>query len=95
MAQPENLDLMDKGLNIRFTAVHHTYPSIDKMRRGPRHKAMHLPEVLEELKLFMATDSRDRVYAALGFTVDADLINVDYRCELKEVLIQACKSWTE
>ncbi|KAI9857129.1 MAG: hypothetical protein M1813_008620 [Trichoglossum hirsutum] len=54
-----------------------------------------LIDLLTLLRLFQTTDPRDKVYAALGFSSDANLVPIDYSSPADEVFISMTKNWIQ
>jgi hypothetical protein len=68
-----------------------------RQRFSDRRKfpSLSLPEAFQYLSRSRASDSRDKVYAALGLTPDAHLIEINYAWPVGQVYIHATKTCIE
>lgn len=85
-------------LEFVVRAALHSRPLIELRWRFTdkgRLQSLRLPEAFQYLSRSRATDQRDKVYAALGLSADADVIDVNYTWTVGKVYTQATKACIE
>jgi hypothetical protein len=93
----DNGNLMEALIAIALRAMV-GYRCIESFRAEVVHldpPAVEFPEALHRLRPSHASDPRDKVYAALGLTKNANFISVDYNQSVCDVYTSATRRWIE
>jgi Heterokaryon incompatibility protein (HET) len=64
-------------------------------KHATEKRSLDLPDALHSLATTLAENPRDKVYAALGMSKDADLVPVDYEMNASELFTVTSRKWIE